>query len=38
MVTSNYGINLVMINWTKREVNELLHKEEVFWRQRSWAI
>lgn len=38
MVMSNYGINLDMINRTKREVNKLLHKEEVFWRKRSRAI
>ena len=38
MVTSNYGINLEQINQTNRQVNELLHKEEFFWRQQSKAV
>ena len=38
MLTSNYEINLEKINQTKREVNEILHKKEVFWRQRSKAV
>ena len=30
MVNSNYRSNVECINQTKREVNELMHKEEVF--------
>ena len=35
LINSNYGINVECINQTRREVNELMHKEEVFWRQCS---
>lgn len=38
MVTSNYGINLDMVNPKKKEVNKQLHKKEVFWRQLSRVI
>ena len=34
----DYGNNLQQINAVKREVNELLHHEEVFWKQRSKAL
>ena len=30
--------NLVQINTLREEINGLLHQEEVFWRQRPWAI
>ena len=33
-----YGSNLAQINTLREEINELLHQEEVFWRQRSRAI
>ncbi|XP_075669968.1 uncharacterized protein LOC142639710 [Castanea sativa] len=33
-----YGDNLVEINKVRGEINELLHQEEIFWRQRSRAI
>lgn len=31
LVHSNYGVNMERIHQTKKEVNELMHKEEVFW-------
>ena len=34
----DYGNNLQRINAVKREVNELLHHGEVFWKQRSKAL
>ncbi|XP_075663047.1 uncharacterized protein LOC142632551 [Castanea sativa] len=33
-----YGMNVERIQEVKREINELLHHEEVFWRQRSRSI
>lgn len=38
LATTNYSLNLDRINSEQREVNGLLHDEEVFWRQRSHAI
>ena len=38
LVNANYGINVECINQTMREINELMHKEEVFWRKHSRAI
>ena len=34
---AGYGMNVERIQ-VKREINELLHHEEVFWRQRSRSI
>lgn len=33
-----YGDNLVEINKVRGEINELIHQEDIFWRQRSRAI
>ena len=35
---SGYGPNMERIHEVKKEINELLHHEEVFWRQRSRSI
>ena len=31
---AGYGMNVERIQEVKREINELLHHEKVFWRQR----
>ena len=33
-----YGQNVERVHGVKKEINELLHHEEVFWRQRSRSI
>ena len=38
LVKRGYGQNVESINGVKREINELLHREEVFWQQRSRSI
>lgn len=38
LMAVGYGDNLVRINKARRELNELLHHEEVFWWQRSRSI
>uniref|UniRef100_A0A7N2QZ73 Uncharacterized protein n=1 Tax=Quercus lobata TaxID=97700 RepID=A0A7N2QZ73_QUELO len=38
LVERGYGQNAESINGVKREINELLHHEEVFWQQRSRSI
>ncbi|KAM3681849.1 hypothetical protein ACJW31_12G029400 [Castanea mollissima] len=35
---TEYGSNLAQIKTIREEINELLHQEEVFWRQRSRVI
>lgn len=35
MVENGYGLNMETINDPKKEINDLLHHEEVSWRQRS---
>ncbi|XP_075640643.1 uncharacterized protein LOC142612431 [Castanea sativa] len=38
LASTNYGLNLERINLVRKEVNGLLHDEEVFWRQCFRAI
>ena len=38
MMEEGYGQNVERIHGVKKEINELLHHEEVFWRQRSRSI
>ena len=38
LTNGNYGGNLGRINDVRKEINELLHHEEVFWRQRARSI
>ena len=38
LVWEGYGQNVERINGVRKEIRELLHHEEVFWRQRSRAI
>lgn len=38
MAGMGYGVNIEQINTMHSKINELLHQEEVFWRQRSRAI
>ena len=38
LTNGNYGGNLGRINDVCKEINELLHHEEVFWRQRARSI
>ena len=38
LMEASYGGNVERIHEVKREINELLHHEEVFWRQRSRFI
>ena len=38
LMESGYGPNIERIHEVKKEISELLHHEEVFWRQRSHSI
>ena len=38
LVSLGYGANMEQINTMRSEINDLLHQEEVFWRQRSRAV
>ncbi|XP_023906329.1 uncharacterized protein LOC112018051 [Quercus suber] len=38
LMEAGYGQNIKRIQGVKKEINELLHHEEVFWRQRSRSI
>ena len=38
LVENGYGLNMETINDRKKEINDLLHHEKVFWRQRSRSI
>ena len=38
LMEAGYGRNVERIHDVKREINELLHHEEVFWRQRSRSM
>ena len=38
LMVAGFGENLDRIYEVRREINDLLHHEEVFWRQRSWSI
>ena len=38
LMESGHGPNMERIHEVKKEINELLHHEEVFWRQRSRSI
>uniref|UniRef100_A0A7N2LRF7 CCHC-type domain-containing protein n=1 Tax=Quercus lobata TaxID=97700 RepID=A0A7N2LRF7_QUELO len=38
LVENGYGLNMDTINGLKKEINDLLHHEEVFWRQQSRSI
>ena len=38
LVREGYGQNVERINGVRKEIRELLHHQEVFWRQRSRAI
>ena len=38
LVSLGYGANMEQINTMRSEINDVLHQEEVFWRQRSRAV
>ena len=38
LICGGFGQNMERINGVKKEIKELLHHEEVFWRQRSRSI
>ena len=38
LMESGHGLNMERIHEVKKEINELLHHEEVFWRQQSRSI
>lgn len=38
LINLGYANNLEQIHKKRAEINEILHQEEVFWRQRSRAI
>ena len=38
LMEAGYGQNMERIHGVKKEINELLHHEEVFWRQRLRSI
>lgn len=38
LASMGYGANIEQINAVRSEINELLHQEEVFWRQWSKAV
>ena len=38
LIEASYGQNVERIHAVKKEINELLHHKEVFWRQRLRSI
>ena len=38
LMEASYGLNVERIHVVKKEINKLLHHEEVFRRQQSWSI
>ena len=38
LIRGGFGQNMERMNGVKKEIREILHHEEVFWRQRSRSI